>query len=208
MDEGLKNLVTKAEQGDVDAMVMVGDCYNRGLHTEKDDQEAHRYYKMAADKGHVQANLMVAIELLNGIGTSKDKKAGTKYLQIAADGGAAFGQYLLASMYKIGEIGLFGREQKAMKYFEMAAKQGDAKSQVELADMIMLAKKSKYTLDDMVFWLVCAYLHGNQAEEESNAALQRINHLISNGMPGGKAYVEKVLDNVKRNYQVYLKKPF
>lgn len=208
MDEGLKNLVTKAEQGDVDAMVMVGDCYNRGLHTEKDDQEAHRYYKMAADKGHVQANLMVAIDLLNGIGTSKDKKAGTKYLQIAADGGAAFGQYLLASMYKIGEIGLFGREQKAMKYFEMAAKQGDAKSQVELADMIMLAKKSKYTLDDMVFWLVCAYLHGNQAEEESNAALQRINHLISNGMPGGKAYVEKVLDNVKRNYQGYLKKPF
>lgn len=208
MDEGLKNLVTKAEQGDVDAMVMVGDCYNRGLHTEKDDQEAHRYYKMAADKGHVQANLMVAIDLLNGIGTSKDKKAGTKYLQIAADGGAAFGQYLLASMYKIGEIGLFGREQKAMKYFEMAAKQGDAKSQVELADMIMLAKKSKYTLDDMVFWLVCAYLHGNQTEEESNAALQRINHLISNGMPGGKAYVEKVLDNVKRNYQVYLKKPF
>ena len=90
MDEGLKNLVTKAEQGDVDAMVMVGDCYNRGLHTEKDDQEAHRYYKMAADKGHVQANLMVAIDLLNGIGTSKDKKAGTKYLQIAADGGAAF----------------------------------------------------------------------------------------------------------------------
>lgn len=208
MDEGLKNLVTKAEQGDVDAMIMVGDCYNRGFHTEKDDQEAHRYYKMAADKGHVQANLMVAIDLLNGIGTSKDKKAGTKYLQIAADGGAAFGQYLLASMYKVGEIGLFGREQKAMKYFEMAAKQGDAKSQVELADMIMLAKKSKYTLDDMVFWLVCAYLHGNQAEEESNAALQRINHLISNGMPGGKAYVEKVLDNVKRNYQVYLKKPF
>lgn len=208
MDEGLKNLVTKAEQGDVDAMIMVGDCYNRGLHTEKDDQEAHRYYKMAADKGNVQANLMVAIDLLNGIGTSKDKKAGTKYLQIAADGGAAFGQYLLASMYKIGEIGLFGREQKAMKYFEMAAKQGDAKSQVELADMIMLAKKSKYILDDMVFWLVCAYLHGNQAEEESNAALQRINHLISNGMPGGKAYVEKVLDNVKRNYQVYLKKPF
>ena len=208
MDEGLKNLVTKAEQGDVDAMIMVGDCYNRGLHTEKDDQEAHRYYKMAADKGHVQANLMVAIDLLNGIGTSKDKKAGTKYLQIAADGGAAFGQYLLASMYKVGEIGLFGREQKAMKYFEMAAKQGDAKSQVELADMIMLAKKSKYTLDDMVFWLVCAYLHGNQAEEESNAALQRINHLISNGMPGGKAYVEKVLDNIKRNYQVYLKKPF
>lgn len=207
-DEGLKKLMIQAEQGDLEAMVMVGDCYNRGLHTEKNDREAHRYYKMAADKGHVQANLMVAIDLLNGIGTVKDKKLGTKYLQAAADGGVAYAQYLLASLYKMGEVGSFGREQVSMKYFEMAAKQGDAKSQIELADMIMLSNKSKYTLDDMVFWLVCAYLHGNQAEEESNAALQRINHLISNGMPGGKAYVEKVLDNVKRNYQVYLKKPF
>lgn len=208
MDDGLKNLVTKAEQGDVDAMVMVGDCYNRGLHTEKNDQEAHRYYKMAADKGHIQASLMVAIALLDGIGTSKDKKMGTKYLKIAADGGAAFGQYLLASMYKRGEIGFWGREQKDMKYFEMAAEQGDAASQVELADMIILAKKSKYTMNDVVFLLVCAYLHGDQAEKESNIALQRINQLINNGMPGGKARIEKMLDDVKRDYQGYLRNPF
>lgn len=208
MDDGLKNLVTKAEQGDVDAMVMVGDCYNRGLHTEKNDQEAHRYYKMAADKGHIQASLMVAIALLDGIGTSKDKKMGTKYLKIAADGGAAFGQYLLAFMYKSGEIGFWGREQKAMKYFEMAAEQGDAASQVELADMIILAKKSKYTMNDAVFLLVCAYLHGDQAEKESNIALQRINQLINNGIPGGKARIEKMLDDVKRDYQGYLRNPF
>ena len=68
-DEGLKKIMVKAEQGDLEAMVMVGDCFNRGLHTEKNDREAHRYYKMAADKGHIQANLMVAIDLLNGIGT-------------------------------------------------------------------------------------------------------------------------------------------
>ena len=71
MDEGLKNLVIKAEQGDIDAMIMVGDCYNRGLHIEKNDKEAHKYYKMAADKGNVQASLMVAIDLLNGIGVKK-----------------------------------------------------------------------------------------------------------------------------------------
>lgn len=151
---------------------------------------------------------MVAIALLDGIGTSKDKKMGTKYLKIAADGGAAFGQYLLASMYKRGEIGFWGREQKAMKYFEMAAEQGDAASQVELADMIILAKKSKYTMNDVVFLLVCAYLHGDQAEKESNIALQRINQLINNGMPGGKARIEKMLDDVKRDYQGYLRNPF
>lgn len=207
-DEGLKNLMTKAEQGDLEAMVMVGDCYSRGLHAEKNDREAHRYYKMAADKGHVQANLMVAIDLLNGIGTVTDKKSGTKYLQVAADGGAAYAQYLLASLYKMGEVGSFVREQKAMEYFEMASKQGDAKSQVELADMIMLTEKSKYTLDDMVFWLSCAYLHGKAAEKESNDALQRINHLINKGIPGGKARIEQTLEDVKRNHQDYLKNPF
>ena len=35
MDEGLKNLITKAEGGDIEAMVMVGDCYSRGFHTDK-----------------------------------------------------------------------------------------------------------------------------------------------------------------------------
>lgn len=53
---------------------------------------------------------------------------GTQYLQMAADRGAAFAQYLLASLYKAGEIGFWGREQKAMEYFERVAKQGDAKS--------------------------------------------------------------------------------
>lgn len=210
MDEKLKNLIAKAEQGDVEAMVMVGDCYNRGNFTNKDDREAYKYYKMAADKGHIQANLMTAIDLLNGIGVSKDKKMGIKYLQIAADGGAAFAQYLLASLYKNGEIGFLGREKKAMWYFERAARQGDAKSQIELADMIMLSKRSSYTLEDMIFWLVCAYLHSlnKQAKEESNDALQRLNHLISNGLPGGKARVEKVIEKVKSNYQAYLKSPF
>ena len=209
MDEGLKNLVIKAEQGDIDAMIMVGDCYNRGLHTEKNDKEAHKYYKMAADKGNVQASLMVAIDLLNGIGVEKNKKMGIQYLQMAADRGAAFAQYLLASLYKAGEVGFWGREQKAMEYFERVAKQGDAKSQIELADMIMSGKKSKYTVDDMVFWLVCAFLHeSNKQAEESEAALKRLNHLINRGMPGGKPYVENIMKDVKQNYPQYLNNPF
>ena len=64
MDENIQILIEQAARGDIDAMVMVGDCYNRGLYTEKNDQAAHKYYKMAADRGHLQAKLMVAIEFL------------------------------------------------------------------------------------------------------------------------------------------------
>lgn len=141
MDENIQILIEQAARGDIDAMVMVGDCYNRGLYTEKNDQAAHKYYKMAADRGHLQAKLMVAIEFLYGIGAPEDKKIAIKYLRTAADGGVAFAQYLLACMYKTGEINDFRKEKKAMEYFEMAARQGDAKSQIELADMIVLSKK-------------------------------------------------------------------
>ena len=42
-------------------MVMVGDYYNRGFHTNKDDLKAQIYYKMATDKGHVAATFMVGL---------------------------------------------------------------------------------------------------------------------------------------------------
>lgn len=207
MDEGLRNLILKADQGDVEAMVMVGDCYNKGFHTEKDDKMAHAYYKKAADVGHTSSALMIAIDYLNGMGTAKNKKLGVTYLTFAADNGIAYAQFLLATLYKHKEIGLFGNERKAIKYYEMAAKQGDAKSQIELADIIWNNKNSKYSLDDMLFWLVCAYLH-TQNKEESNLAMQRLNALLKSGLPGGKPRVDEIVAKVKRNYQQYTQNPY
>ncbi len=206
MDEGLKNLIRKADQGDVGAMVMVGDCYNKGIQTEKDDRMSHIYYKKAADAGHVKAAAMVAIDYLNGVGVSKDKTVGIKYLHSAADGGEFFAQYLLASLYKEGEVTLFFGKEKAIKYYEMAAKQGDAKSQIELALLLLEKKKS---LEDVVFWLVCAYLHGmhKQSLKESDIALKMLNNFIENGIPGGKKWIEEVIDTVKKKYPSYTKAP-
>lgn len=44
--------------------------------------------------------------------------------------------------------------------------------------------------------------------KKSNDALQRINHFISNGIPGGKVHVEQTSDNVKRKHRDYLKNQF
>ena len=59
MEEGLKKLIMQAEQGDVESMVIVGDCFNRGSYTDKDDRKAHFYYKMAADLLQFKKNLMI-----------------------------------------------------------------------------------------------------------------------------------------------------
>ena len=132
MDQNFEALVAQAENGDVNAMVMVANCYNGGMHVEKSDKLAYKYYKIAADHGHIEAHVQTAIHLLFGYGIPKDKKTGVKYLKIGADNGSAFGQYMLGFLYRAGEIGLLGRDKKAVQYFEMAAKQGHAKSQIEL----------------------------------------------------------------------------
>lgn len=74
MDQNFKALIAQAESGDVNAMVMVANCYNGGMHVEKSDKLAYKYYKMAADHGHIEAHVQTAIHLLFGYGIPKDKK--------------------------------------------------------------------------------------------------------------------------------------
>lgn len=207
-DEILENLIIMANQGDVEAMVMVGDYYSNGVRTEKNDVEAHKYYKMAADKGDLDSNLAVGIDFYSGTGISKNERLAEKYLTVAADGGIACAQYILASIYELNEE--IEDRKKAIKYFRMASEQGHAKSQIELARLMILSQKPRYSLEDALFWLVCAYLHNSDEKnkEDSQDALKKINVLIEGGLEGGKQKVMQVIKNIKSNYPQYLKDPF
>ena len=211
LQERFKYLVEKADNGDLESMLVVADCYNKGLYTEKDDQKSHMYYKKAADKGHPKSTFMVAIDYLNGIGTAKNKKEGLKYLNLASSYGVANAQYLLGSLYQAGQVSMFFKEANAMQHFEMAAKQGHGKAQIELANLICTSKSNKHSVDDMLFWLVCAYLHKDKndpnVQEDSEHAREIINGIIQAGLPGGLERVEKIIDKVEKNYPEYLKNP-
>ncbi len=205
MDEILRSLIAQAEAGDVEAMCMVGDCYNKGMHTEPDDKLSHKYYKMAADSGHVRASIMTGIDYQSGIGVRQDYAAAEVYLEFAAKQGHPFAQYLLGLQFLSGNAGLFGREKKAFSLFEKAAMQGHAGAQVQLGDCYFLGKGTKESVENSLFWLCCAYLHGDSDPQASNDALDRLNKLISLGMPGGKPRVEKKLQEVQQQYPSYCK---
>ena len=66
MDEDLKELIVKADNGDVEAMVMVAGCYNSGFGTGKDEAKAHIYYRRAADRGNVVAAYLAGMLWRNG----------------------------------------------------------------------------------------------------------------------------------------------
>lgn len=198
-NDKLEQLKKNVNTGDIESMVMLGDCYGRGLFTNKDLGMSHKYYQMAADKGHIYACFLVGIDFYNGIGIKENKSLGIKYIQTAADNGVADAQYMIGMMYESGEIGKLFKQKKAVQYYINAANQGHAMAQIKLGDMNIKNKGADFSLSNAIFWLVCAFLHGDAAQEESNMALERLNFLIQSGIPGGKHRIEEVIDDVREN---------
>jgi TPR repeat protein len=44
-----------ADMGNADGQNMLGNCYMSGLGIEQDEEEAVKYYQLAADQGNIQA---------------------------------------------------------------------------------------------------------------------------------------------------------
>lgn len=101
-------------------------------------------------------------------------------MQEAADEGVAKAQYMYALFCSGDDNKSNG---KAISYFEKAAKQGLAKTQVALGDIYMFERKE---IDNAIFWWVCAYMHGESASNDSNEAMNRLNELVQSGVQGGR----------------------
>jgi TPR repeat protein len=87
----------------------------------------------AAKQGHVLANFDLGVMYKNGQGCEKNLKSALDYFQQAADAGHLVAQNQLGTWYSLGAEDVIAIDlPKAMKYFEMAAKQGDADAQENL----------------------------------------------------------------------------
>lgn len=208
MDEGFKNLISKAENGDVEAMAMVGDCYSRGFHTSKDDFKAYTYYKMAADRGHIAATFMVGLNLYMGIGVKKNKSEGIKYIQTAANNGFANAQHLMGKLYQAGEIGFLLKNQNAIKYYKMAAQQGHAEAQFDLGKMYLYdwsqGNNSKRRFDDGLFWLVCASMNTRPewAQVKAEAIKLVDDNFLHRGYP--EQSMVQLINRIRDKYSQYI----
>ncbi|EGB07602.1 hypothetical protein AURANDRAFT_6990, partial [Aureococcus anophagefferens] len=105
-----------AELGDVDAMVFLGELYERGSGVKLDKKKAMKLYRPAADRGHADAQTHVGILL-----DSEQKfEEAFRYFALAADQGKTAAEILLGCYFRDGE----GTEVdlgKARYWFERAA---------------------------------------------------------------------------------------
>ena len=117
-----------AEQGNVDAQATLGDLYNFGDGVPQNYQEAAKWYKLASDQGVPYAQFRLGLLYNGGQGVTKDPDKAGGLFKAAAEAGVAPAQFL---------YGLYLKEMRkdyngAIKWFQLAAEQGDENAIHEL----------------------------------------------------------------------------
>ena len=102
-----------------------------GNGTQQNDDQAIKWYQMAASQGMPQAQTNLALLYMNR--AKQDYKESAKLLQMAANNGFATAQMRLAFYYQSG-IGVDKDISKALYWYQKAAEQDypEAKQKLEL----------------------------------------------------------------------------
>lgn len=118
--EGVAFLQASAQAGNVDAMLLLADCYQKGLGTAPDAEAAYHWYLQAAERGSTQGMVAVANCYLHGVGVAIDAEQVFQWNIRAAEGGDPSGMINAAACYEDG-FGVPQDQRKAFALYEQAA---------------------------------------------------------------------------------------
>ena len=128
-----KKLIDKAHQGDVAAMVRLGECYENGAGVQHDSTLALQWFRKAADLGDGEAWLRISKYYLRGTLVPKDT---ARYFAIRkewADKGLPNGLAALGACYENG-IGCKVDTAKANQLYQESVKKGSSWGYFSLGD--------------------------------------------------------------------------
>jgi TPR repeat protein len=157
-EEAFKWYELAANQGHAKAQYSVGDAYDSGKGVPRDAEEAVKWHRLAADQSaanqgdaKAQFNIGLAYDSVEGLlQDDQDHHEAIKWYRLAADQGYAEAQFRLGLGYAASENtstqSKFGtyypgagnpgwRCKEAAKWFELAANQGHADAQHNLAQI-------------------------------------------------------------------------
>ena len=132
-------LIALANNGDVEAMELLGMAYEAGEDNEyvgisgieKDFEEAVKWYRKAAEQGFDSAQHSLGNCYYFGHGVDKDYVKAVKWYRKAAEQGCEFGQNSLGDCYYYGR-GVDEDNVEAVKWYRKAAEQGFSLAQFSL----------------------------------------------------------------------------
>lgn len=119
-----------AEEGDRDGQFGLGLLYANGWGVDLNDEQALKWYGLAAAQGHAEAAYNLGVMSANGWGVPQSDEDAFKWYSMAAERGFTAAQISIGKMYAIG----FGAPQdniQAHKWFNVAAMLEDHDGDIE-----------------------------------------------------------------------------
>lgn len=115
----LQELFAKAQAGDAQSQLHLGEAYTR----RKNYEEAVRWFRQAADQGNARAQMDMGIDYENGRGVEQDFGQALNWYRKSADQGNMAAEYFLGRLYQNGK-GVDKDQAKAREWFQKSADQG------------------------------------------------------------------------------------
>lgn len=106
---------SKADQGDASAQARLGHIYlvgptgkYRDFPVQRDEQDAAKWFRLAADNGELEAQFWLGEMYLSGMGVPQDLSESVRWYRKAAEQGDAEAQHRMARFYWRGGASGFG----------------------------------------------------------------------------------------------------
>ncbi len=176
-------LVLEEQSHDDKLQYRLGQMLYQGIGTERDEEEAVRYWQQAAKLGNVNAQYALGKFWLD-TGTG-DVHQAAAWLEKAADVGNTSAQYVLAKLYLEGRLGEKDAE-KAGELFQKAAEQGNGFAAYRLGRLYLEGEDIPKDMAAAVRWLTeaaeqerpfaqytlgCLYLKGEEIPKDTGKAV-------------------------------------
>lgn len=211
----LKWLRSAAEKGYTPADYALGDCYYKGIATERNAEQAVKHYTAAAKAGDIRAMHNLGVCKARGEGTQKNEAAAYKLFAKAADKGYAPAQFNAAMCLLQNTPGVQPDAAAAVRLLRKAAEQGVAEARYNLACCCQQGEgtakdeKEAYNLFrkladgghmPSVYRVGMCYATGSGVAKNTDEALKYLNKAARNGFPEALLNKGIILASVQGNY--------
>ena len=155
----MRDLLAKAEQGDMGAQYELGTMYYKGTGVEQNYDEALAWYTKAAELGSADAQYNLGEIYHSGSGTDKDDSKAVKYYRQAAEQDLPEAQNMLGNCMKAG-LGTDQDFEGAFSWYEKSAQQGLPEAQFNLAETYAAGRGVDQSDEQAAEWYTSAAEQG------------------------------------------------
>ncbi len=159
-----KEILVKAQKGDVDAQLQLAGIYYYGKGVDIDYKKAFYWSNKVAEQNNVAAFFNVGKMYLLGEGTQKNTEKGLYWLKKGAERGDYLAQLMLGDIYYDGLGGVKIDKKRGVFWFEIASEQffekGVSEIQLKLS-FIYDTDKDVLDEDKAIYWLKKSAENGN-----------------------------------------------